>query len=72
MYEARQNKEKVSRRIDNAGGGMARQRATVNNIEVFQLGKDKHKRLKQEKVNKILANINIPPTLVNKNWIRLL
>ena len=30
MYEARQNKEKVSRRIDNAGG-MARQRRKMNN-----------------------------------------
>ena len=29
MYEARQNKEKVSRRIDAAGGGMAKQRIKI-------------------------------------------
>lgn len=69
MYEVRQNKERVSRTIG-AAGGMARQRVivdkTVNNIEVFQLGKDKHKRLKRERANNILANIEIPSKLVNK------
>lgn len=38
MYEARQNKEKVSRRIDSSGSGMARQRITrecTSNLESY-------------------------------------
>ncbi|MDM8286078.1 hypothetical protein QUW57_05720, partial [Phocaeicola plebeius] len=35
MYEARQNKEKVSRRID-GGSGMARQRVKRKNLEVIK------------------------------------
>lgn len=35
MYEVRQNKEKVSRRID-GGGGMTRQRMSINDIRIMQ------------------------------------
>lgn len=35
MYEARQNKEKVSRRIDGKGG-MTRQRMKINNFKTLQ------------------------------------